>query len=67
MSADVPEGESPLFHVNDATETAESSHETRPKPVSPFLHVNDKAATSGEEANARKDGHEEDRKDQPRR
>jgi hypothetical protein len=61
MSAEIPEGESPLFHVNDATETGESSHDTKPQPVSPFDHVNNKAATSGEESNAEKGDHDKDR------
>jgi hypothetical protein len=67
MSGDIPQGESPLFHVNDETVTSDSSHETKPKTVSHFDHVNNKAATSGEESNTKKDDRDEDGKQQPRR
>jgi hypothetical protein len=66
MSSDIPQGESPLFHVNDATETADSSHDTKPRPVSPFDHVNNKAETSGEESNAKGEGDDKDSKDKGR-
>ncbi len=48
MCAEIAKGESPLFHVNDETETGNSAHDTTAQPVSPLFHVNNKAETSGE-------------------